>query len=113
MDDFDINQYVTKTLEPLEVPVFFSSRKEEKLPLVMFNITGERGNGFWDDEEKVTVYKISVNLFAKGNFLSIKNQILKLMKQAGFIRKDVPACIYQEDVEVYNQPIFFEYYKEN
>lgn len=35
------------------------------------------------------------------------------MKDAGFKRTDIPECQYQEDVEIFNQPMFFEYIKEN
>lgn len=113
MEDFNINELILDTLKPLNVPVYFNARKEESLPIVLFNVTGQRGYDFWDDEEQVVVYKVSINIFSKGNFVGIKNEILKLMKQAGFIRTDVPSCLYEEDIEVYNQPIFFNYYKEN
>ena len=33
----------------------------------------------------------------------------KLLKEAGFMKYDVPACIYLEDVEVYNQPLQYNY----
>lgn len=113
LDEFDIQEFVFETLKPLDIPVFFTARKESKLPLVVFNITGETGYEYWDDEETTTKYRISINIFSKGNYIKYKKQIKQLMKDAGFKRTDIPECQYQEDVEIFNQPMFFEYIKEN
>ena len=113
IQEFDIHKLIVKTLKPLGIPVYFSSRKENNFPFVMFNTTGERGDEFWDDGEQVTQYRICLNIFSKGNFIKIKNQIQKLMKEAGFCRTDIPATIYYEDIDVYNQPMFFCFFREN
>lgn len=113
MQEFDIHQYVLETLKPLDIPVFFNARKEVNLPIVLFNITGERAVQYWDDAEQLTKYKVSINIFSKGNFIPYKKQIMNLMKMAGFKRTDIPECIYQEDVEIFNQPLFFEIVIEN
>lgn len=113
MDEFDLQQLVLETLQPIGIPVYFVSRKEVNPPLIVFNIVGERGKEFWDDEETVTQYKVTINIFARGNYLPYKNEVKKRMKEAGFIRTDIPECIYQEDIELFNQPMFFSYFKEN
>lgn len=110
--EFDINSYVLETLKPLDIPVYFVSRKEVTPPLVIFNTTGERGVKFWDDEEMMVKYKVSINIFSRDNFIPYKKQILDLMKKAGFKRTDIPECIYQEDSDLYNQPMFFEIIEE-
>lgn len=115
MDDtleFDIVKFVNETLKPMPIPVYFLAKKEIEPPMVLFNVNGEKGSMFYDNEEQEIVYKVMVNIFSKGNFIEYKKQIMKLMKQAGFIRTDVPACIYLEDVELYNQPMNFKFYKE-
>lgn len=111
-DDFDINELIVTTLKPLGIPVYFTARKENNLPIVVFNVVGERGTEFWDDEEQVVKYKVTLNIFSKGNFMNYKKQIKKLMREAGFKRTDIPECIYLEDIEVFNQPLFFEYIEE-
>lgn len=113
MQEFDIMEYVLETLKPLDIPVFFTARKENKLPIVVFNVTGETGYEYWDDEEQVTKYRIAINIFSRGNYIKYKKQIKQLMKKAGFKRTDIPECIYQEDVGIFNQPMFFEFIKEN
>lgn len=109
--EFDINSLILETLKPIGVPVYFAARKEERLPLILFNISGEKGVEYVDDEETIIKYNVTINLFSRGNYLPIKKQILKRMKDAGFKRSDVPSCIYEESVDVYNQPIFFDFYK--
>ena len=112
MEEFDILKYVFDTLKALDIPVYFVSKKEVSPPMVVFNITGERGNVFWENDEQETVYKITVNIFSRTNFIKYKNQIMKLMKGAGFLKYDVPSCIYLEDVDMFNQPLQFRFYRE-
>lgn len=107
--DFDMNAYIVKVLKPLRVPVFFVAGKENNFPFVVFNVTSERGEYYWEDEEQVTEYRVTLNIFAKGNYTKIKKDIERLLLQAGFGRYDIPACIYLEDIEVYNQPMEFVY----
>lgn len=110
--NFDIVKHTFSTLNKLDVPVYFMSKKEIKPPMVLFNITSERGDCFWEDEEQVIKYKIIVNIFSRENFFALKNQIVKIMREAGFIRTDIPSCLYLEDIDMYNQPINFVYYQE-
>lgn len=108
----DMQKYLTTVLQDVGIPISFVARGEGRLPLLVYNITQERGDGFWDDEEQITKYMITINIFSSGNYVAIKNKVIGLMKDAGFIRTEVPKCIYQEDVGIYNQPIFFDYYYE-
>lgn len=112
MEDFNINTLIVDTLKPLSVPVYFLARKEVQPPFVLFNVTDERGSSFWDDNEQEICYKITINIFTTGNYIGLKNQIVKLMREAGFIRESISQPIYQEDVGIYNLPMFFSFYKE-
>ncbi|MCI9069413.1 MAG: hypothetical protein HFJ13_07900 [Clostridium sp.] len=112
-DEFDIHSLILETLKPIGIPVYFVSRKEVNPPLIVFNVVTEKGKEFWDDEEQVTQYKVTINIFSRGNFLNYKKEVLNRMKSIGFIRTDIPECIYQEDIELFNQPMFFSYFKEN
>lgn len=111
--DFDINKVVRETLLPLDIPVFFGARKECPLPCVIFTINNESADTFWEDEEAVTKYKVTINIFSRGNYIQYKKQVKKLMEGNGFIRTSIPEVIYQEDVEIFNQPMFFSFYQEN
>jgi len=107
----DLNKLILQTLKPIDIPVYYIARKEVNPPLILFNVTGETGIEFSDDEEKVIRYRITINLFSKNNFMEQKRQIIKLMTQAGFIRNDVQVCDYIEELDVYNLPILFTFYE--
>ena len=67
---------------------------------------------FWDDEETVIKYGVMINIFSRTNFVKIKQEITNRMLRAGFIRKEIPATVYMEDTEIYNQPMSFDFYYE-
>lgn len=108
----DMQKYVFDTLKGMDLPISFVARGESRLPLIVFNVTSERGKQFWDDEERVIKYSVMINIFSRENFVTIKQDVLNRMLKAGFIRKEIPACIYVEDIEVYNQPMGFDFYYE-
>lgn len=108
----DMQKYIVETLKDIGVPISFVARGESHLPLVVFNVTMEKGKVFWDDEEMITHYSIMINIFSKTNFIDLKQEITNRMLDAGFIRKEIPATIYMEDTEVFNQPMAFDYYYE-
>ena len=108
----DMQKYVMDTLKDIGVPVSFVSRGESQLPLIVYNVTQERGDAFWDDEETVVKYGVMINIFAKTNFLTLKQEITNRMIRAGFIRIEIPATKYMEDIEIYNQPMSFDFYYE-
>lgn len=112
MNDFDINKLIVETLKPIGLPVYFAARGDVKPPLIMFNVTSERGKMYWDDEETATQYKVTINIFSRENLIPYKKEVLKRMKESGFIRTEIPECDYQEDVELFNQPMFFCFIEE-
>ena len=113
MNEFNINKYVTDALKDIGIPIYFIARKEVNPPLIVFNITSERMGDSWDDTESITNYRISLNLFARGNYIEYKNKIIKSLLAVGFSRYDIPSGEYFEDIELYMQPMFFSFSKEN
>lgn len=108
----DMQKYVFDTLKDIGVPVSFVARGESHLPLIVFNVTQEKGDMFWDDEETVVKYSVMINIFARTNFVQIKQEITNRMLRAGFVRKEIPATVYMEDTEIFNQPMSFDFYYE-
>ena len=107
-----IKAKVMKTLSPLDVEVCFLEREDDgTFPFVVFNVS-ETPLYFSDDEEEVTFYMITINIFSKPeyNFESLKLEILKLMKDAGFRKTKVPNAEFLESENVYNQPMGFSYF---
>lgn len=108
----DMHKYIMQTLEGIGVPISYVARGESRLPLIVFNITNERGDMFWDDEERVIHWQVQINIFSTGNFVDLRNEIKNRMLKAGFIRKEITSAIYLEDIEVFNQPMAFDFYEE-
>lgn len=108
----DMQKYVMQTLEGIGVPISYVARGESRLPLIVFNVTNERGNMFWDDEETVIHWQVQINIFSTGNFVDLKNEIKNRMLKAGFIRTEITSAVYLEDIEVFNQPMAFDFYEE-
>lgn len=108
----NIKKKVMETLTPLGVPVEFLTREDDgTFPFLVFNIT-ETPMDFSDDEEEGTLYLVAVNIFSKPdyNFEKLKIEIIQAMKEAGFIKKIIPATELMEKEQVYNQPMAFVYY---
>ena len=110
----DMQRYVASALKDLVVdgqviPTSFVARGETNLPLVVFNVTSETGKVFWEDDEQIIKYNVMINIFSKGNFVKIKQEVMNRMLEHGFRRSSVDACIYLEDTEIYNQPMAFDF----
>lgn len=103
-----MNKYILDTLKVLDIPVYFVSRDETQLPMVIYNFS-EKGWEYADDKESATLYKVTVNIFSNGNYLKYKKQIIQLMEQAGFTKDNIPTCIYMSEFRIFNQPMVFNY----
>ncbi|HAU85083.1 MAG TPA: hypothetical protein DCW90_06170 [Lachnospiraceae bacterium] len=108
-----VKRKVMEALLPLGVPVEFLTREDDgKFPFIVFNVS-ETPYDFADDEEEGTLSMISVNLFSKPeyNFENLKKEIIKAMKENGFIKNQIPATEWLEKEKVFNQPMAFVYYQ--
>lgn len=102
---------VMKTLSSLDVEVCYLEREDDgTFPFVVFNVA-ETPLSFSDDEEDMTLFLVTINIFSKPdyNFESLKNEIVKLMKDAGFRKTKIPNAEFLESENIYNQPMGFAY----
>lgn len=106
---------VMKALSSLkDIDVCFLERDDDgTFPFVVFNIS-EVPFSFSDDEEDMTLYLITVNIFSKPdyNFESLKIKIIELMKNAGFRKTKIPNAEFLEQENIYNQPMGFSYFED-
>ena len=110
-----IKEKVMTTLLQVTQDVTFLSRDDDgTFPFVVFNITEVPVN-FEDDDDAATLFLVAVNIFSKPeyNFESMKIDIIKAMKDAGFKKQQIPPAEFLEKENVYNQPLAFSIYKEN
>lgn len=104
---------IMQALSSLDVEVCYLERDDNgTFPFVVFNVS-EKPIYFSDDEEEVTLYMVTINIFSKPdyNFESLKLEILKLMKEAGFRKTQIPNAEFLESENVYNQPMGFSYFE--
>lgn len=104
---------VIKALSDLGVEVCFLEREDDgNFPFVVYNIS-ESPLYFSDDEEEMTIYMVTINIFSKPNFNyeALKKEILVKMKEAGFRKTKIPDAEFMESENVYNQPMGFMTYE--
>lgn len=104
----NINKLVLDALKPLNVPVSFQFYSGTADPYVTFFCYFENGELFADDIQKGTGYYIQVDVWSKGNYSSIVEQIKSAMTQAGF--SFVSATdLYESDTKIYHKAMRFYY----
>lgn len=108
-----VKSKVMETLTQCGVDVQFLERDDDgTFPFIVFNVA-EQPLSFSDDEEDMTLFMISVNIFSKPNynFESLKLDIIQKMKEAGFKKGKIPNAEFLETENCYNQPMGFLYYE--
>lgn len=108
----DIKQRVVEVLEQIGLPYGYISKDEGPDQFIAYTISNNRGYKFFDDDEKITHYNITVNIFSKYDYTEIQDKLEELMLIAGFTKEYYPACIYIENMGIYNQPMYFNYFEE-
>lgn len=107
-----INKLIIDTLQPLGAPVEFETYEGEADPYITFFEYLQQGESFCDDEESATGHYIQIDVWSKGNYINIVEQIKKLLKQVGFKRK-YETELYESDTKIYHKVIRFFYFVEN
>lgn len=108
----NIKQVICEVLDKVGVPYGFASKDEGEGQFIVFNTHMNKAYKFYDDEEKVTLHKVTINIFSAGDYTDLQNKLVEEMYKAGFSKDYFPACIYVENMAIYNQPLYFNYYEE-
>lgn len=106
-----MNKLIINTLKPLNIPVKPSKHTGKEEPYIEFSKIIEQGSYFGDDEELETTYLYQLNLFGKGNLNSLEKEIVRLMKQAGFIRVANWDGPFENDTKLYHKIFRFRKYE--
>ena len=108
----DIKQRVVEVMEKVGIPYGYISKDEGEQQFIAFNINSNKAFKYYDDYERITQYKITINIFSIGDYTDIQNKVEELMLDAGFMKDYYPACIYIDNMGIYNQPMYFNYFEE-
>lgn len=102
---------VDNILKDLGVPVLWNVRPST-FPSVTYFFYNEYGQEFGDGEEIGTNYSLQVDVWSKGDYSLLVEQIKTKLKESGFYRISAND-LYEDDVKVYHKALRFNYLKES
>lgn len=102
----NINKLIIDTLKDTNVPVVFQVYNGSENTYITFSEYLQQGEQFGDDEETSTGHYIQVNVWSKGNYNKVVDQVKKSLKEKKFIRK-YETELYESDTKIYHKIIRF------
>lgn len=108
----NIRKKVCEVLDKVGLPYGYVAKDEGPEQFIAFNINTNKAFKYFDDEEQVTLYKVTINIFSMYDFSEIQDNVEKYMLEAGFVKDNYPACLFIENVGIFNQPMYFNFYEE-
>lgn len=103
-----LNNLIISTLAPTGVPVAFQKYTGTLTTYVSFFEYNQQGALFADDVEKRTRHAIQVDVWSKGNYGTLVEQVRSLMTDAGFTRNS-EGEFYENDTSMYHKYMRFYY----
>lgn len=107
----DLISLVYDILKPLNVPVLWQLRPES-LPGITYHFFNEGGELYGDGEEETSGAACQIDIWGKGDYTNIVEQVKKLMKQNGFLFMD-GRDDFESEIKVYHKILIFNYYFES
>lgn len=107
----NIHNLIKTTLELTKVPTSLLTYTGTSTTYITYFEYNQHGSLHLEDNEATTTHSIQVDIWSKGNYLTLVNQVKNLMKQAGFTRNS-EAEFFEEDTKIFHKVIRF-YYEEN
>lgn len=103
-----LNKLIRDTLSPLGVPVAFANYNQTADAYIVFIEYNQASRLNADDKELITKHFFQVDIFSKGNYLQLVNDVKERMKEAGFGRM-FESETYDEDMRMYRKILRFNY----
>lgn len=107
----NIHNLIKTTLEPTKVTTSLLTYTGTATTYITYFEYNQRGSLYLEDDEETTTHSIQVDIWSKGNYLTLVEQVKNLMKQAGFTRNS-EAEFFEEDTKFFHKVLRF-YYEEN
>lgn len=107
----NINKLIIDTLQPLNIPVQFSTYSGTKTTYITFSPYLTQGEGYSEDEEELVGHYIQLNVFSKTDYTDIVIQANQLLKSIDF-KKTNEIDLYESDTKFFHKGIRF-FYLEN
>jgi hypothetical protein len=106
-----ISKLVMDTLSPLGVPISFQKHSGDELKYTTFFEYLQQGENFADNRETCTGHYVQVDVWSKGDYSDLINNILNAMILAGF-RRTNQTEMYEDDTQTYHKVLRFFYEEE-
>lgn len=107
----NIHNLIKTILAPTNIPSSLLTYTGTATTYITFFEYNQRGSLYLEDDEATTTHSIQVDVWSKGNYLTLVDQVKSLMKQAGFTRNS-EAEFFEEDTKIFHKVLRF-YYEEN
>lgn len=102
----NLNSLIISALAPTKVPVDFLKYRGSLTTYITFFEYNQQGVLYGDDEEIKTRHSLQVDIYSKGNYLSLVEQVKTLLKGIGFIR-NFETEFYEDDTQIYHKVLRF------
>ena len=91
-----------------KIPVAHLRYKGNSRKFVTWTITGESPALSGSDEDLCSICSVDVDIFSEGNYLDIKKEIKRRMKNNDWVWVEDSEEMYEEDTGLYHQVCSFE-----
>jgi len=105
----NLNNLIISTLAPTNVPVAFQKYSGTLTTYISFFEYNQQGALFGDDTEQRTRQSIQVDVWSKGDYVALVEQVRTLMINAGFTRNSETE-MYESENSVFHKVFRFYYY---
>ncbi|KIP21135.1 hypothetical protein JV16_01629 [Anoxybacillus ayderensis] len=103
-----LNKMIIDTLKHVGVPVAFQTYSGTATTYITFFEYNQFSALNADDEEQQTAHFIQVDVWSKGDYTSIVQQVKERMIAAGF-RRTSEVDLFEEETKTYHKAIRFSY----
>ena len=103
-----INQLIISALAPLGVPVSNLKYSGTATTYITFFCYNEQGEAWAENKEIATGFYMQVDVWSKGDFTAIVEQVKTLLESAGLARKYATE-MYENDTQIYHKAMRFVY----
>lgn len=104
----NLNELIISTLKPLNVPIANKRYNLKADTYIVFNEYNQNARLSADDEEFITRHFYQVDVFSRGNFDVLVNDVRSKLIQVGFMRM-FESQTFDEDMNMYRAIMRFNY----
>lgn len=95
------------TVDGNKIPISFMKYKGDETAYLTYYTWFERPELFADDEYHAVIVHGTIDIFSKGNFKNILEEVKKKLKENGLTWTDNGAESFEEDTSFFHVPVNF------